>query len=131
MRVVFGPKGNTKLQPTEWTLLRLMLRVYGSAEIIRMAKWWEDDGRPWESENDWLSKEMRTPAKGFPAIRSVEPGVSVVIRAKGEPKLVEWDGRFGVVEYAPKAPEHLADLWSVRLDGGGFLLVRPEYLEVR
>ena len=69
MRIVFGPKGNTKLQPMEWTLLRLMLRVYGSEEIIRMAQLWEKDGRPWEQENGWLSKEMRTPAKGFPALK--------------------------------------------------------------
>lgn len=123
MRAVFGPKGNTKLQPTEWTLLRLMLRVYGSAEIIRMAKWWEDDGRPWESENDWLSKEMRTPAKGFPAIRSVEPGVSVVIREPGH----VCDGMFGIVTSKFGAE----DLWNVDTGKIGTVVLSRSNLEVR
>jgi hypothetical protein len=78
------------------------------------------------AEGSWLSKEMRTPAKGFQAIRAVEPGVSVVVRAKGEPKLVEWDGRFGVVT----EKFNNAGLWSVNI-GGDKLLVAPAcHLEV-
>lgn len=78
-------------------------------------------------EGSWLSKEMRTPAKGFPAIRTVEPGVSVVVRANGDPRLVAWDGRFGVVVERFSS----AGWWSVDIGEGVLLVSSSEHLEVR
>ena len=78
-------------------------------------------------EGSWLSKEMRTPAKGFEAIRTVEPGVSVVIRANGDPRLVAWDGRFGVVIERFNS----AGWWSVDIGEGALLVSSSEHLEVR
>lgn len=79
-------------------------------------------------EGSWLSREMQTPAKGFPALRTIEPGVSVVVRANGDPRLALWDGRFGVVV----EKFNTAGLWSVNIGEDGKTLVAPScHLEVR
>lgn len=74
-------------------------------------------------EGSWLSKEMRTPAKGFPAIRTVEPGVSVVIREPGH----VCDGMFGIV--ASKFGTE--DLWSVDIGKTTHAVLSRSSLEVR
>ena len=74
-------------------------------------------------EGSWLSKEMRTPAKGFPAIRAVEPGVSVVIREPGH----VCDGMFGIV--ASKFND--TDLWNVDIGKTTHAVLPSSSLEVR
>ena len=65
-------------------------------------------------EGSWLSKEMQTPAKGFPALKVIEPGVSVIIRTKGTNQEM-WDGLFGIVE----SRYYGMDLWWVTgIEGG-------------
>lgn len=74
-------------------------------------------------EGSWLSKEMRTPAKGFPAIRTVEPGVSVVIREPGH----VCDGMFGIVA----SKFGVEDLWSVDIGKTTHAVLSSSSLEVR
>lgn len=74
-------------------------------------------------EGSWLSKEMRTPAKGFPVIKTVEPGVSVVIREPGH----VCDGMFGIV--ASKFGTE--DLWSVDIGKTTHAVLSCSSLEVR
>lgn len=76
-----------------------------------------------EAPASWLSKEMRTPAKGFPAIRTVEPGVSVVIREPGH----VCDGMFGIVASKFGAE----DLWNVDIGKTTHAVLSCSSLEVR
>ena len=84
-------------------------------------------------EGSWLSKEMRgkteivvgsyPPPKGFEAIRTVEPGVSVVIREPGH----VCDGMFGIVASKFGAE----DLWNVDIGKTTHAVLPYSSLEVR
>ena len=85
-------------------------------------------------EGSWLSKEMRTPAKGFPAIKgeSVDPlpvviGCLVVIAESQDPKLASWYGRTGIVGHPCRG--YAETLWQVKLGTGDELLVPESCLE--
>ena len=86
------------------------------------------------AEGSWLSKEMQTPAKGFPALRTIEPGVSVIIRTKDTNQAM-WDGVFGIVEskFAKSTGSDL-DLWWVNIEDspkGTGVVLSGKHLEVR
>lgn len=76
-------------------------------------------------EGSWLSKEMRTPAKGFPALR-LDPNCTVIVRSRGATNLQKLDGKHGILRY----PSSCGRLWVVTMaDDGSEITAGPENLE--